>query len=219
MKLIRNIKVKPNKKEILIRMGYPSEKKVKNKKIIDLVEENINNSKKYSDKILSISNFYEINNREKWIKKIDNANENYSYCCFYIVTAGQIIQNKIHLLLENNKILEALILDAMATYFTEYASTFMQNNVIEKAKKMKLYPRKIMFPGNNLTIDLQKIIFQKIDASKIGVSLSDNYMMIPLKTISSIILFNENENDSYTIRSVDVCLSCSYRGRCSYNKN
>ena len=32
MKLVRNIKVKPIKEEILIRMGYPSEKNVKNKK-------------------------------------------------------------------------------------------------------------------------------------------------------------------------------------------
>ena len=219
MELVRNIKVKPNKEEILIRMGYPSEKNVRNKKIIDLVEENINNSKKYSDKISSISNFYKINKKEKWIKKIDDTSENYSYYCFYIVTAGEAIQDKIHLLLKSNKILDAMILDAMASYFVEYASTFMQNNIIRKAKKIKFYSHKIMFPGNKLSIDLQKIIFKKIDAAKIGVSLTDNYLMIPLKTISSIILFNTDENNSYMERSFDVCLSCSYKDRCSYHKN
>ena len=219
MKLVRNIKVKPNKEEILIRMGYPSEKNVKNKKIIDLVEENINNSKKYSDKILSISNFCKINKKEKWIKKIDNRSENYSYCCFYIVTAGKVIQDKIHLLLKSNRILDALILDAMASYFVEYASTFMQNDIIKKAKEIKLYSHKIIFPGNKLPIDLQGLIFKKIDASKIGVSLTDNYLMIPLKTISSIILFNTDEKNSYMERSIDVCLSCSYKDRCSYYKN
>ena len=69
MKLVRKIKVTPNKEEILIRMGYPSDKKIKNKKIIDLVEENINNSKKYSDKVLSTLNFFKINKKEKWVKK------------------------------------------------------------------------------------------------------------------------------------------------------
>ncbi|MBU4228017.1 hypothetical protein KKA86_00135 [bacterium] len=218
MKLVRNIKVTPNKEEILIRMGYPSDKKVKNKKIINLVEENINNSKKYSDKILSALNFYKINKKEKWIKKLDNSGESYSYCCFYIVTAGQIIQDEIHSLLENHKILDALVLDAMASYFVEYASTFVQNNIIKKAKKIKLHPHKIIFPGNKLPIDLQKVIFKKIDASKIGVSLSDNCLMIPLKTISSIILFNENENGSYIIKPFDICTFCNFRKRCSYCK-
>ena len=33
MELVTNITVKPKKEEILIRMGYPSEKNVKNKKM------------------------------------------------------------------------------------------------------------------------------------------------------------------------------------------
>jgi len=107
----------------------------------------------------------------------------------------------------------------MASYFVEYASTFMQNDIIKKAKEIKLYSRKVIFPGNKLPIDLQRLIFKKIDASKIGVSLTDNYFMIPLKTISSIILFNTDEKNSYMERSFDVCLSCSYKDRCSYYKN
>jgi len=107
----------------------------------------------------------------------------------------------------------------MASYFVEYASTFMQNDIIRKAKEIKLYSHKIMFSGNKLSIDLQKIIFKKIDAAKIGVSLTDNYLMIPLKTISSIILFNTDEKNSYMERSIDVCLSCSYKDRCCYYKN
>jgi hypothetical protein len=105
----------------------------------------------------------------------------------FVATVGKKIDKTIHRLLEERRAAEASILDAVASVAVE--DTIEKFHVeFDRSLKADSKCATLRFSPGYCDWDLreQKKLFQIIDASRIGVSLSDSSLMTPRKSISGI---------------------------------
>jgi len=82
----------------------------------------------------------------------------------------------------------AIALDAVGTVAGRFLSNYIQSLVCQEAKEQNFQTTKYFSPGSgNWDISQQKNIFQIIPADKIGVKLTESYMMVPKKSLSWVI--------------------------------
>lgn len=83
---------------------------------------------------------------------------------------------------------KALVLDSVATTLIESFADYI-NDLLAKEKKLCL---RFSAGYGDYSIMHQKRILERLDAQrKIGVSLTDSYMMLPFKTVSAVIGIKE----------------------------
>ena len=96
-----------------------------------------------------------------------------------------IIEEKISEYFAKNEYARAFVLDAIGTVAIKYLSQSIRGMICQEAKEKKLQATKHFTPGTTeWNIDQQQNIFNLIPAYKIGVKLTDSYMMIPKKSVS-----------------------------------
>jgi hypothetical protein len=109
-----------------------------------------------------------------------------------VVTIGDAIEQEASRLMKQGHAIEGYILDAIGSCAAESAADSLQ---AELAKIAQGRNQAITFrysPGYcGWDIVEQKILFQAIDASRIGVSLTDSCLMLPRKSISAIVGMGE----------------------------
>jgi len=123
---------------------------------------------------------------------------------FYLITIGDRLERRVGELSEN--ILQAFILDRIGTYALELATEYLEGLV----KKERNYPQISRFsPGSThfWNIEKQKVIFEILESKKIGVRLTDNYFMIPKKSVSGVMGLTEQKFYECQICKRD----CEYR--------
>lgn len=105
-----------------------------------------------------------------------------------------------------------LFLDSWGTAFVEKAYEWMKNEIASTLVKDKLYTTHSFSPGqNDIPIEMQRLIFEYLEPSRIGVTLNDSLMMYPKKTISGIIGISSC-NSKDRMRPCDLCerkLTCN----------
>ena len=110
----------------------------------------------------------------------------------------------------------AIALDAVGTVAVESLSRYIKNLICQEAKKQYFKTTRYFNPGyGDWDINQQKIIFQIIPANKIGVSLAESCMMLPIKSLSWIVGIGKGVIISSEER--DACKICKAKN-CQYRK-
>ncbi|QGU94762.1 methionine synthase [Clostridium bovifaecis] len=138
-----------------------------------------------------------------------------SMCAVAVVTLGSNVDTKIRYY-EKINLTKALILDACASTAIEWVCDEVQKEIGEEAKKRNLGITYRYSPGyGDFSIGVQTKIINTLEAQKIiGLTANENNILIPRKSVSAIIGFQDN--------NIKVehpgCKRCNSAIRCQYRK-
>jgi hypothetical protein len=125
----------------------------------------------------------------------------------FVATIGEKIEKKINELMAKDKYAEAAIMDAIASVAVEDTVETFHSNVDLKLKAKSKCTTLRFSPGYcDWDINEQQTLFNMVDASSIGVSLSKNNLMSPRKSISGI--FGIGSCDDISCKTTNPCLLC-----------
>ena len=201
MKIIKNIKLKIDEEEVLRYQGYHRNKAGETSEIIlQITREEIEQGyclfepKGIYSKVVikNISSEGRINLENGLCLEINNSMLNLlkgtSYLAFGLSTIGNNLEEKVAELFAKNEYPKAMALDAVGTVASKFLSNYVKSLICQEAKEQNFQTTKYFNPGScDWNINQQKIIFQIIPADKIGVKLTESYMMIPKKSLSWVI--------------------------------
>jgi hypothetical protein len=132
-----------------------------------------------------------------------------------ISTVGERLDQEIAGLSKNNRMLEALVLDALGSEAAERAADYTNAQICHREDIAHLHPHPRISPGyGKWELEQQKIIFSLLPAEKIGVSLTPGMMMVPRKSISfAVRLMNKPYHYPERKSLCDTChlKHCPYR--------
>lgn len=225
MKIIKNIKLKINEEEVLRYQGYHRNKAGETSEIIfQITREEIEQSyclfepKGIYSKVMikNISSEGRINLENGLCLEINNSMLNLlkgtSYLAFGLSTIGNHLEEKVAELFAQNEYPKAIALDAVGTVASKFLSNYIKSLICQEAKEQNFQTTKHFIPGTTeWDISQQKNIFEIIPADKIGVRLTESYMMIPKKSLSWVIgigkeiIITSKENDSCKICLAENC--------------
>lgn len=132
---------------------------------------------------------------------------------FCICTIGPVLENKVTELSESGKLLKAVILDSVGSVCAEATASFIDRIIADKAAEIKLKTSCRASPGyGDWNIKEQRSIFDLLDGSRVGVTLSPSSMMIPRKSVSFAIDISEKPA---RMRSENSCRNCDM-DTCAY---
>ncbi|MBW9158225.1 vitamin B12 dependent-methionine synthase activation domain-containing protein [Clostridium tagluense] len=212
-----------NKKEVLRYLGYKNQKI--DKSIIDLIEV-------CCDEVIDIckeSFVYEIFDIDRKndeiillgstlvLKDMDIKNHlaNSKKCVVLAATLGIEVDSRIAFYSRFN-ITKGLIMDACATTAIENLCDELQTQIMEKASVDNLHITNRYSPGyGNFSIENQRHILNVLNAyKKIGLSVTENSIMLPRKSVTALIGLGEIVN----LNPTDKCNNCK-NADCNFRKD
>jgi len=228
MKIIKNIKLKIDEEEVLRYQGYHRNKAGKtDEMILETTRKEIEQGyclfepKGIYSKLMirNISSEGRINLENGLYLETNNSMINLlrgtSYLAFGLSTVGNCLEEKVAELFAKNEYPKAMALDAVGTVASKFLSNYIQSLICQEAKEQNFQTTKYFSPSSgDWNINQQKIIFQIIPADKIGVKLTESYMMVPKKSLSWVIgIGKEIIIPSKGDDSCKICLAenCQFR--------
>jgi len=227
MKITKNIKLKIDEEEVLRYQGCHHNDKLKkvNNAIIKITREEIERGHhlfepkgisssvkikqiSFSSGRVDLKNGFSLNFNHSIMNLLKGA----SYLVLGVATIGSSLENKVSELFSQGEYPQAVALDAVGTVSVRSLSNYMRSLVCQEAKEQNLQTTKYFSPGSgDWDISQQKNIFQIIPVDKIGVKLTESYMMVPQKSLSWVIgigkkiIITSKGNDSCKICLADNC--------------
>lgn len=126
-----------------------------------------------------------------------------------VFTLGSALEDTIHEVSGQGDLLEAFILEAVGLALMEALGDKCRQALKQKAKQLNLFAGCVFGPGFRETpMEKQTLLFQLVDAEAIGVRLTQNLMMRPLKSASFFTAFSPAESK---IKYVYKCRRCSMK--------
>ena len=123
----------------------------------------------------------------------------------FVTTIGAQLEEKVSQLIEEGEILKAVVLDAVGSAAAEKVAYGLEGSVRERAAAGGAEISRRYSPGYcDWDIKQQKLLFSALDGASAGVELSEDYLMMPQKSISGIIGIGFDQ-----AIAVSSCLSCS----------
>lgn len=178
-------------RRIRVRLGY----KVKTSDINSSVKKYMNEFKSEIKDMIKPRAVYTILDYKETNKHpVFKGAEKIALC---LCTIGPELEKKSSLLFEKGEILKGYILDAFGSEAAEDTARQSDRIIAQKARKLNLWPSKRFSPGYGIwELKEQKYVFDVLPSDKIGVHLTDTFMMIPRKSVSFRINFYKNKESS-----------------------
>jgi cobalamin-dependent methionine synthase I len=140
-------------------------------------------------------------------KKLADALSHSRFVVFFAATLGENIEAEINKLSRRNQFSDAYIVDAIGSVGVE--------QIVEQFNRQ--LDSNLRYVGNGVTLPFspgycdwpleeQSKLFSLVDAHRIGVGLSDSFLMIPRKSISGV--FGLTEFPSSFTQHMNPCLEC-----------
>ena len=125
----------------------------------------------------------------------------------FIYTLGKKIDDLIKKERDTGDTLETIIMDAVTTSMLGTVGEYVGKIIKESNIAQNNYGATCRYsPGQyKWTIKEQKEIFNMVDASRIGVSLNNSFLMIPFKSVSGIYGFGPEDRINKTRVACDLC--------------
>ncbi|MDD5016033.1 MAG: vitamin B12 dependent-methionine synthase activation domain-containing protein [Atribacterota bacterium] len=229
MKITKSIKLKIDEEEVLRYQGCHNDKLKKiNNAIMKITREEIERGHhlfepkgisspvkimqiSFSSGIVDLINGFSLN----FSPSIMNLLKGVSYLVLGVATIGSSLENKVFELFSQGEYPKAIALDAVGTVSVRFLSNYMRSLVCQEAKEQNLQTTKYFSPGSgDWDISQQKNIFQIIPVDKIGVKLTESYMMVPQKSLSWVMGIGKNITiSSKNDHSCQICqaANCQFR--------
>ncbi|MFH1559960.1 MAG: vitamin B12 dependent-methionine synthase activation domain-containing protein [Chloroflexota bacterium] len=122
----------------------------------------------------------------------------------FVATIGDHLEDIVAGLAEDGYMLNASVLDAIASNATEKVADLVHNMIDEEARELGLHTSRRFSPGYcDWDVNQQELIFHAMDGDSAGVRLTEGCLMLPRKSISGIIAIGNSNVESY-----NPCQSC-----------
>ncbi len=107
------------------------------------------------------------------------------------------------------------VLQACAAVYTEFCADEIQKSLEAQAGRCGLYLRPRYSPGyGDFSLEYQRFFFDSLEITKrIGVFLTDSFLMIPCKSITAVLGLSEKGTQCH----VGKCMSCKLN-KCPFRK-
>ena len=195
MKVIKNIPIEIEKKEVLKSLGYYRKKKsVLSPSIDALIEEEMKKAKglirgKGIYIILPVESKSEseivLKNISLKGKAITKAMAKAKEIALFVDTIGSALETEVNRLYQRDEYTKATILDTIGSVAADEGAEYLNSIIAEKAKT-KSTPR--FSPGyGDWDLSIQKKLLRITQALKIGVTCNEAFFMIPRKSVSAVI--------------------------------
>ena len=151
----------------------------------------------------------------------NDVNRHLEGCERVIVTATTLgaVTDRLIRIAEIRNMAYALVLDALASgLIEEYSDSLDEHRCsLYAADGKKLYCTWRFSPGyGDFPIEIQPALIQYLNADKyLGLTVTENYILLPRKSITGVIGLSENELS----KGLRGCPTCSMRKTCTYRKD
>ncbi len=161
------------------------------------------------DVIISRDNFSIENRNFNCGKIIYSSLKNSETIAFLISSIGQEVENWSKYFMDNNEILKGYLIDKVASELVEQLADRTESLLEKELGIIDLKATNRYSPGYcGWSVADQQNLFSLIPEKFCGVSLNDNSMMIPIKSVSAVIGLGKNvEKKDYecSICEIDFC--------------
>jgi 5-methyltetrahydrofolate--homocysteine methyltransferase len=132
-----------------------------------------------------------------------------------ICTIGSALEEEVRELMRKNQLGFATALDAVGSEMVESLADALETRICKEAATQDLFPHPRFSPGYgdwSLAAG-QKTIFSLLPAHRVGVSLSDTFLMSPLKSISFAMRLSSSAEPVPRVPKCALCNeeTCPYR--------
>jgi uncharacterized 2Fe-2S/4Fe-4S cluster protein (DUF4445 family) len=211
------------KKLVLKYLGYKNDKVPE--EIMDKIDKAIDDAYKFiKPKIVydRYNVFYDEKDNKLILPNGDDFSEDYivnhlknaEYLVFAVITLGSSIEEKISQYFSSGDIMKGMIYDAISNSALDYLSRSLWKDLAGEAESQGKGITQSFCPGDSRwNIKDQEKIFNLLDAKSIGVSLNDDFMMKPLKSLSIVYGAGKNIKTSLADHDCSQCdlKNCSLR--------
>jgi len=188
---LNQFKVHLQDRRIRVRLGY----KAKTGEVKSSVKKHMEKCKSKIPDMIKPRAVYTILDYEETSKHpVFKGAEKIAFC---LCTIGSGLEKRSSHLIQQGEILKGFVLDAFGSEAAEDIARQSDRIIAQKARDLGLWPSKRFSPGYGIwDLKEQKYVFDILPADKIGVRLTDTYMMVPRKSISYRINFYKNKKSS-----------------------
>jgi hypothetical protein len=134
----------------------------------------------------------------------------------YVATVGNDIEKEMSRMVDHGQILEATVLDMIGSEAVNQVFCHFRDNIVEMARDRGWQATIKYSPGYcDWHINQQRILFQIVDTTPIGVSLNESCMMIPRKSVSGLIGMGKLDSTKQP-----PCIAvCDVRAHCTIKRD
>ena len=130
----------------------------------------------------------------------------------FVLTIGNHLEEMVAYLAENGLVLQATVLDAIGSGAAEQLAVFVEDRIKNVASYLGLSISRRFSPGYcDWSVEQQEMIFHALNNNSAGVRLTEEYLMLPRKSISGIIGIGKKEIEDYN--PCKTCLKKDCPGR------
>jgi cobalamin-dependent methionine synthase I len=124
----------------------------------------------------------------------------------FIMTIGSYLEEMVDYLSENGLVLQATVLDAIGSGAAEQMAGLIEDRIRNVAVMHDQRISRRFSPGYcDWNVNQQEMIFKILNDDTAGVSLTDECLMIPRKSVSGIIGIGDTDSD---VESYNPCVTC-----------
>lgn len=126
-------------------------------------------------------------------KKISNILKDCEYCSLFVSTIGTALENHAAEMAKDDPS-GAFYLEHIGSWMAEYMAETVNNRIAQNTIKAGFVPKKRYSAGyGDWPVASQKEILELTEAKRIGVTLTESYLMIPRKSVSALIGWGKKE--------------------------
>jgi len=132
----------------------------------------------------------------------------------FILTIGGPLEKAAGSLADRGLIAEAYVLDAIGSSLTEKLADYVEGKIGAEARSRGLCVSRRFSPGHcSWDIGQQRVLFDALLGDWVGVSLTDDCVMVPQKSVSGIIGIGPCDDGVDTYNPCDTCSkrTCPWR--------
>jgi len=211
--------IEPGKEIIFKEIGYSSNLNIP-EKIHDLFEESLKIFQEISNPVGIYSEFSKANFQEVFSGEGNNSAETplkiiyqrADYLTLFAITLGKKVSEKIRELFKKNDFALGHLLDCIASLAADNAVRKMEELAAKETNNQgENYLTLAYSPGYcGWHISGQKKLFEFLHPEKIGITLNDSFLMIPLKSVSGVLISGKSEIHKFK-NNFSFCSLCKIK--------
>lgn len=133
-----------------------------------------------------------------------------------VVTLGEKPENRVNELFVSGRMERGLVLDTLASSLVEFCAEQIYEKIVAIAgEKEMVYTGRIIPGGADFDVSYQKKLFDLVDLTPIGVTVTSKLMMKPIKSTSFLTLIGKNVDSQL---GCNHCDGCDRRNKCEYRE-
>jgi len=219
-----DIFVKIDKNEVLRYLGFKQGRTKKDKRVEDLINNTIEDVVEVIEPRYAFDTF-RVKKQPQGIE-VDNTNliidcsavirllDTSCFITIMTVTVGRELETLIGKLFERDKFTEGSIVDAVGSEAVEKAADTVNDIVKEKAAEMGYHITKRFSPGyGGWDLGVQRKLLELSGGYDIGVTVNENDMLIPRKSITAVIGWTRERQEDLLHKCPGCDMnSCDFKG-------